>query len=400
MRGGARLSWRVGTAAAGLVVGVCAAGASGSVHAAAAAPSAYQQLAGVTTVHTATSGVATLELRTAARLAGSKGFGGPFTPSTYAHGAGRIAGVVLEQGGSVLAEFFQLRDCTTAGCEDGHFTFSLLSVTNRVLQPGLYHLYVVADGAPVTAQVSLDGASGSSTVSVTPSSAIAIQALAPLLPSTGVADPGVYSASSAGAIGEQGGIMLNVMALEVQSFVAGAFGGCAAEGAPPPAYIAGCDFPPGADVLQNIFVVCDPTGFCDPGFTVDSATGQFGFFGGGIYRIAAGHAGTWGQGGYFDAPSLLTSEAATGLWLSFIPQEQAAAATAPTPAPSAAPAATPSPSPGATPSPPTLPNTSSTGGSRGAASLAVLLVAVALRRRRVSPRRTPRSPRRPGQRRW
>jgi hypothetical protein len=356
-------------------------------HVAAAQP--YQVLAGVTTVQTSTSGVATVNLPQPATFHFSKGHFGPGGTGVY--GDGRIIAMVLEHNGRALARYFRLSDCGSPACS-GDFSFGFSVVTARKLDPGLYHIYVATDGAPVTAVLELDGVSGTSNVTVAPSPAITVKTLAPLIPSTGVVDPGLYSASGSEDIGANGGVVFNTLLVTTTSVVGGYEGVCLGEGAPPPAYPGSCTFPPQREDIANPFLTCDPTGYCDPGQTMDLATQglPFPIFDFDGADVLPGHANTWGQGGYLEGAMLYSSEASTGLWISFVPQEAAqvaSATTSPSPTPSTSPSATPTPTP--TPTPIVVPpvNLPNTGGpdsaSAGAGVLAFALIGMgaALRRR-------------------
>jgi LPXTG-motif cell wall-anchored protein len=394
----ARQHWRtsIGTALAGVLV------AAGMVVAPspAAAAESYQRLAGVTTVETSTSGVATVELSAPAMLSfGSGGFG---PGSTGVYGGGRIIAMVLEQNGRIIFEAVQLRDCGSAGCRRG-LGFGFSFGTLRTLRPGLYHLYVVADGAPVTAVLGFQGLDGSSRVAVAPSSAIVMRDLATLLPSTGTGmDPGVYSVSDSDTIGDQGGLLVSNISVSTSSFVGGYWGACLTQGAPQPAYVANCSVSidqETRDNLENPALICDPTNEpplqlpddvinnnipCTDPWTQRAVTNglpfPFGF--GWVAGVPRGQGGTWGLGGYVDGAMLLKSENAVGLWLSFVPQERTVTVAPPSPA--TAPPTTPSPQPAATPAPvlTQLPNTGTGTSAVGAAGGAALLIVGLLRRRR------------------
>jgi len=357
-----------------------------------ASAAAYPALAGVNTVTTTTSGFATVQLLQPARVGFSHFFGPQDGPAgTGIQGPGRIIAMVLEQDGRAVMEALQISDCGTAACQgNGSFEFIETFTRHGQLNPGVYHLYVVADGGPVRATLSLQGIPGATTVSLTPSPDIVEQSLTPMTPSTGVADPPAYSAGGSGTIGAAGGLMFNSLALQVASFEGGYFGSCGGQGAAPPAYIAGCDYPPDANTVSDLaspFLICDPTGFCDPGYTIDAATQPSEFFGGGEMFVDPGQAGTWSQGGYFQGAAVLTSEAATGVWLSYVASPSAdvrQASATPGPAQSATPSPTPTPA-ATVPANVNLPNTGAPdGASAGAGLLAavVLSAAFALRRRR------------------
>jgi LPXTG-motif cell wall-anchored protein len=345
--------------------------ATSSGHAAAA--DAYPALTGVNTITTSTSGVATVELKQPATLSFSRGFFGPARSGVY--GKGRIIAMVLEQGGYALARYFGFSDCGSPGCT-GDFSFSWNIITAHKLQPGLYHIYVATDGAQVTGVLTLDGPTGAADIPVSPSPGIKVETLAPLIPSTGVADPGLYSASGSETIGNDGGVMLNTLDITTDSVLGGYEGMCLARGAAPPAYVGSCSWPPDREDIANPFLVCDPTGFCDPGVTVDSATqpSQFPWFDVAGADIRPGQADTWGQGNYMEGAMVLGSEASTGLWMSFIPQESpktASASGTPSAAPAPPPTATPSPTPtGAVQAATNLPNTGR--GDDGLASAGLL----------------------------
>jgi LPXTG-motif cell wall-anchored protein len=153
--------------------------------------------------------------------------------------------------------------------------------------------------------------------------------------------------------------------------------------------VAGCAFPPDQSTLssaQSPFLTCDPTGFCDPGFTVDAAVQGIVMLGFGFDDVPRGQAGPWSQGAYFDSPTVLTSALGGGMWVSFLPAEQpeVSSATAPTAPPSPSPAAPPAPVAPATIG---LPNTGRDAAATPPAALGVAALALLARRRRTRPRR-------------
>jgi hypothetical protein len=355
------------------------------------ADGAYPELAGVTTVHTSTSGVATVRLSQQVTIVVGKHQFGPAGNSVV--GDGRITAMFLEHNGHIVMGFIHVRPCATAGCSDRGFGFPWF-VSSRTLAPGLYHLYVVADGAPVTATLSLDGLPGTTTIPVAPDQGISVQPFTPLLPSTGVADPALYSANAGGTIGAQGGLLLNSTWIDTASYVADYDDFCAAPGAPPPVYAAGCDLPSDpATVARQIvpYATCDPTSFCDPGFTADAALFGMGSFMA-VLAMTAGPdaAGPWSQGRFFEGAAVLTGEGGNGLWLSFAPQERdasgAPAVRVEAPAPSASPTASPAAQPAAAPPAIGLPDTAVSAGP-GAPVTVVAVAALLLVARRRGRRR-------------
>jgi hypothetical protein len=366
---------------AGLAIATLAAALAGTTLSAVAVDDTHPRLGAVTTVTTSTSAAATVYLDTPATMTLSKAFG----PSI--HGNGRAIGVFLEQKGHTVLGLFLSRDCGTPGCK-GSFAFGSFWGPNKKhpMLPGLYHLYVVADGAPVTAVIYLDGPTGNATVPVIPYSGVSVSSFASMLPSTGPTGPGLYSGAASGSIGPNGGLLLSGIWLDAASYVVAYFDSCISPGGAPPAYVAGCDYPPGTTTIEGLqypFLTCDPRFFCDPGFTVDAAATGMGIAGFVQDEIGPGYGGTWTQGGYFDGVAVLTSELGNGVWVSYLPPEPAVQPAAATPA--ASPSASPSPTPTAAPATIGLPNTASATGIPLAALL--LPVAAGVARRLVRRRR-------------
>lgn len=357
-------TWRAGAAI--LVTGTTAVVALATSSGHAAAADAYPALAGITTITTSTSGVATVQLKQAATI--NLGFTfrfGPDGPSkgadgttrTSIEGNGRILALALEQNGRAIFDEIAVSDCTTAGCQGDQFGFPDVVPRYRKLNPGVYNLYVVADGAPVTATLSLSGIAGSSTVALTPLSGVVEETMPQLIPSTGVADPPLFSSGDQQNVGDLGGIMVGNYVVTSASFAAAYFDACAAQGAPPPVYVAGCDLPPDQKTVdddQYPVTFCDPRFFCDTIGTEAAATSPFTWWWGRIMHVHPGHSGEWGQGGYFEGAAVLTSDAGAGMWLPFVPAAAPAGSTqqnAPAPTPSASPSPTATATPTPTPTP-------------------------------------------------
>lgn len=381
---------------AALAIAVATAGlAAAGTMPAHADSSAYQTLAGVNTINTSTSGVATVRLTQPATFSFKKQLG---PGGNYVFGEGRAVGLILEHAGHVDFGRVLLADCNTAGCTGTGHLFLTLGFSPR-LQPGLYHIYVIADGAPVTANLSLDGLPGRTALQLSPSSDITVGSLSSLVPSTPVGTAAAFSAGGSGTVGSNGGLALSFLLMWPSNDVAGYFRACAAQGAAPPVWTPGCDAPQGSSTLDQVtytgnelaypYLVCVPP-YCDSQWTLDEVQNgsPWPWLSLAVRRIDADHAGQWGLGSYFYGPAVMSSTTATGVWLSYLPQEsdqsaapQTSTTQSPsTPNPNPPASATPTPTPAATPI--GLPNTTGGPGPGTAATIAAFTALLLLLRRR------------------
>jgi len=394
---------------AGAVAGIVAAalGAMSGAVPSSAATLPVQALAGLNVVHTSASGVATVRLAQPAQLESGFSFGpsgpaGPAGPgSSGVYGHGRLLAMVLEQNGFAVARYFRISDCTTRGCAGRSFEL-VIGAGRSTLQPGLYHLYVAADGAPVTAILGFKGLPGTAQLSVTPTSAITVKSLSTQVPSTGLGEDVAYSAADSTQVGEFGGVEISGTPLLVDHYAAGWFGACRGEGSTPSAYVASCYAPTDPSFLDGVanpFLICDPrwilffpsivtnpTELCQPQWLTAAATSGFPpFVIGTGADIRPGHATSYVLGAYAEGAMTIRSAASAGLWISFIRPEQSARAIRTTsPSPVASPSATSTAAPGGGTPAIALPNTASGGGAgaAGAALAGLFGVAVALAGRR------------------
>ena len=396
-----RRTRRIGSAAAAAAA-LLAAVATTTTPAHAASP-AYPVLAGVNTVTTSTSGVVTVQMTQAATV-DTKGEGIIISsdgsppsdqssgPTTGITGDGRLISMVLEQNGVTVFDDFWTRGCPTAGCSTDDFGGWPEPRTKRGrLQPGLYHLYVTTDGAPVTATLVLKGLSGTSNLSVAPIGGATITPYAQLVPSTGVADPPAYSGAASGTIGPHGGFLLGIFDVTTASFEGDYARSCVAPGTPPAAWAPGCDSSPDQNTLFALISpnTCVPALSCDPMATPYYATTPTSGWGDFDHRpVGPGAAGTWSQGGYLYGVAVPTEENGEGLWLSYVDMPASGATQGVTSAPPSTP-----PSPTATPTPtPTTPSVSLPNTGRPASAdvgagvlafLVVTLLGTAVRRGRA-----------------
>jgi len=342
----------------------------------------YPTLRETNVVHTSTSGVATVRLTDPLTIDFKKLFSAP----PPLEGAGRLTAMVLEKGGTPYLAAGLPGDCSAPGCTGSGSWFAFPRVYKRHLDPGVYHLYVVADGAPVTATLSLPGLGGRTDLTVTPDADIVAHDFAALLPSTGAGmDPAVYTANAGGTIGAQGGMLISQSYITTSNFVGAYYRHCATAGPPPVAYLPGCSLPPGTGTVSELsdpYTACHLPFGCDPQWASFEAQNgvPYGDVDLAITRVPAASAGQWSQGVYYQGAAVVTSASSMGVWLSY-----AAADSAPKPVvmatssatASASPSATPTPTPAATPTPAPattigLPNTSSgaSGGPGGALTMA------------------------------
>ena len=130
----------------------------------------------------------------------------------------------------------------------------------------------------------------------------------------------MYSVAGSGTIGDHGGLMVSNISLNVANALAGYWGPCLSQGAPPPAWVANCSLdvsPWTRNNLENPALVCDPTheppanlpsdvingaAPCTDPWTQQTITQGFPFpLGmGWIFGVPGFLSGTWGLGGYLD----------------------------------------------------------------------------------------------------
>lgn len=387
----------------GALAGIAAAvlGAVGGAVPSSAATAPVQTLAGLNVVHTSASGVATVRLAQPAQLE-QGGFrpAGPGASGVYGHG--RILAMVLEQNGVPLVRYFRISDCVARGCTGRSFEL-VIAFGPSTLQPGLYHLYIAADGAPATGVLALKGLSGTSEIGVAPTSGITVTSLVTQLPSTGTGEDMAYSAADSTQVGPFGGLELSDTPLTVDHYLAGWFGACIGEGSTSSAYVASCSSPADPfflDDVANPYLICDPrwvvfapaaitdpTGLCQPQWLTDAATSGFPpFVMWAGADIRPGHAASYVLGAYAQGAMTFKSALSAGLWISFLPPEQPAkVARTIVPSPAASPSATSTATPGGGTPAVRLPNTSAGGPGATGAALACgvgAVITLAGRRRR------------------